>query len=83
MSVPLPAVKGTTNLMFCLGQSCAWAGKLMALNAAAAIVILNKSFVTDFNRSVVFMGSPDCYLLAGGQGMANKMLALCWDLFRS
>jgi hypothetical protein len=59
MSVPLPAVKGTTNLMVCLGQSWACAVKLSALRATLVRAIFKKCLRFKWVREVVFMVSPE------------------------
>ena len=61
MSVPLPAVNGTTNLMLCLGQSCACACKLKPVRAKVVKANFKKpeARVLLLGVDVFVMLSPD------------------------
>jgi hypothetical protein len=58
MSVPLPAVNGTTNLMLCLGQSWACAFQLKAESARVANANFRMPFDKVFVRNGAVMLSP-------------------------
>ena len=63
MSVPLPAVNGTTNLMLCFGQSCACACACKLKPVRAKVVKANfkkpEARVLLLGADVFVMLSPD------------------------